>query len=100
MTKYGNGQFEFISESDRGMMQDAHKAISECELWDWLATFEPDPSKGFMFLRNSPELERINEKIYASKSGSFHSGGSYSDTMRNMYFIAQHGYDAFRVLFE
>ena len=45
---YGNGKFEFIdNESNRLFLISVHKAINNCELWNWLRIYEPEPNKGF-----------------------------------------------------
>lgn len=72
------------------MLQDADNAITTCELWDWLKEYEPEDGKGFMFSEH-PNLTRINN---AMKYGG-HSGSSYGWTMRQMEYIAKHGWDLF-----
>jgi hypothetical protein len=90
----GDGKFEFIHcTTTRNMYVDAHKAISTCELWDWMARFNPGHG-GFMFGENPRELQRINEIIDNGPIG--HSGSSYGITMRNMQYIAKYGYNRFR----
>lgn len=74
------------------MYIDAHQAISRCELWDWLSRFDPGEG-GFMYGRKTSQLTRIDEIIHSGPIG--HSGSSYGITMRNMQYIAKHGYDKF-----
>jgi len=81
---------ELFDENDAGMLEDADKAITECGLWDWLRDYNPEDGKGFMF-SNHPNLDRINN---AMKYGG-HSGSSYGWTMRQMEYIAKHGWDLF-----
>ena len=70
------------------MLRDAYKAISRCELWDWIRTYEPQEGKGFIFSRD-PNLDRIsNELRYEG-----HSGGSWAWTMRVMESIAKNGWE-------
>ena len=90
----GDGQFSFLKcPSTISMYKDAHQAISRCELWDWLSRFDPGDG-GFMYGDKPPELERINAMIHSGPIG--HSGSSYGTTMRNMQYIAKHGYDRYR----
>lgn len=72
------------------MLQDADAAITQCELWGWLRDYTPEDGKGFMFSEH-PNLTRINN---AMKYGG-HSGSSYGWTMRQMEYIAKHGWDLF-----
>ena len=92
----GNGGFEFASEWSRPYFKSAHQAISRCELWNWMQTYEPDKDRGFMFARNVPELYRLNNEMMNDPVNGGHSGASYACTMRNMEFIAKHGYQRFK----
>jgi hypothetical protein len=91
----GNG-FEFASDWSRPYFKSAHQAISRCELWNWLQTYEPEKDRGFMFARNVPELYRLNNVMMNDPVNGGHSGASYACTMRNMEFIAKHGYQRFK----
>ena len=71
------------------MLTDAHRAITTCNLWDWIQTYEPEEGRGFMFSRH-PNLERINAAMLYTD----HSGSSYGWTMRVMESIAKKGWDA------
>ena len=93
---FGDGKFEFASEWSRPYFKSAHRAISQCELWNWLRNFEPEEDKGFMFARGVPELERLGEKMAEDPVNGGHSGSSYACTMRNMEFIAKNGYAKFK----
>jgi len=73
------------------MLQDAHDAISQCELWDWLGTYTPHANEGFMFSTH-PNLD----KIQAAMKYTGHSGSSWGWTMRTMQAIAKAGgWDAY-----
>ena len=93
---FGDGKFEFASEWSRPYFKSAHRAISQCELWNWLRNFEPEEDRGFMFARGVPELERLGEKMSEDPVNGGHSGSSYACTMRNMEFIAKNGYAKFK----
>ena len=92
----GNAGFEFADNWSRTYFKSAHQAISRCELWNFLRNFEPEDGKGFMFTRDVPELDRLNEEMSKDPVNGGHSGASYGCTMRNMEFIAKHGYQAFK----
>lgn len=81
---------DLFSAHDAEMLQDADNAITQCELWDWLRDYTPEDGKGFMFSEH-PNLTRINN---AMKYGG-HSGSSHGWTMRNMEYIAKHGWTLF-----
>ena len=90
---YGDGKFEFIHDkSTRKLLCNAHEAISKCELWSWLATFD-EPS--FLW-STSCELAKLNAYIWKTDVGSYHSGASFAYTMREMERIAKYGYAAYR----
>ena len=90
---YGNGEFDFIhNTSTRAFLKSAHKAISICELWDWLRDYNTD---AFMFDK-SPEVTRINAKMREDPINGNHSGSSYGFIMRDMEFIAKNGYENYK----
>lgn len=93
---YGNGAFEFVeNSSNRALYKNMHTAISQTELWDWMRTFEPEQSKGFMF-SEAPELNRIQAKMAEDPVSGNHSGSSYGCMMRSMQYIAKNGYDKYK----
>jgi hypothetical protein len=61
-----------------------------------MRNYEPERDRGFMFARNVPELDRLNEEMMNDPVNEGHSGASYGCTMRNMEFIAKHGYQRFK----
>jgi hypothetical protein len=86
---YGDGSFEFVKDTQmRLFLNSAHRAITVCELWDWLSGF--NPSSGFMF-SSTPELTIINKQMEKDEINGYHSGSSYASIMRNMQFIAKMG---------
>lgn len=95
---YGNGEFEFVtSETSRGLFKNAHNAITQTELWDWMRSYTPPEDKGFMFA-TTPELDRINKKMAEDPISGNHSGSSYGSMMRSMEYIAKNGYDKYKEL--
>ncbi len=91
---YGNGEFDFIhNTSTKAFLKSAHKAISICELWDWLRIYEPP--RGFMF-DNSKEIKQNNDQMYKDPINGLHSGSSYGGIMREIEFIAKNGYNQFK----
>lgn len=75
---------EVYSENDLEMILDADNAITECKLWDWLRTYEPDQGKGFCF-SSHPNLDKIKNAMKYDG----HSGSSYAWTMRIMELISK-----------
>jgi hypothetical protein len=96
LSYYGDGKFEFTSTSDKGYLQNAHWAITTCELWDWMRTYSPDKTKGFLLSQTPPELNRIYDKMLEQDIAHGHSGVSHALTMRAMEFIAKNGYEEYR----
>ena len=93
---YGNGEFDFIqSNSERAFLKSAHKAISTCELWEWLRIYIPHEDKGFMW-SSSPELDQINNELWKDQLNANHSGSSHGRIMRVMEYIAKNGYDCYK----
>lgn len=97
MAFYGDGLFEFVSDSSREYFKNAHWAITETNMWEWLATFTPPNNEGFSYCEH-PYLKMIETKMFEQEIAQGHSGSSYGITLRNMKYIAEHGYDAFRTL--
>ena len=91
-----NSGFEFVSEWSRPYLKSAHKAVTRCELWNWLQVYKPEEERGFMFAQNVPELDRLNEELMKDPVTGGHSGSSYACVMRNMEFIAKNGYKEFK----
>jgi hypothetical protein len=90
----GNGKFEYISnDNDREMLVNAWQAISQTNLWDFVA----QEIESFMW-SNDPHIEVISEKM-EQLGYHEHSGSSFGITMRNMQYLAQHGENKFKELF-
>jgi hypothetical protein len=84
--------FEIVySEFESMMLRDAYKAISKCNLWEWIRTYSPEKDKGFMFSEH-PNLDRINKAMEFDG----HSGASYAITMRVMESIAKNGWETLK----
>jgi len=90
MVRVGNGQFEFINENERIMYTSAHDAISQLELWNFMAK----DIESYMF-SDSPEVNKISAKI-VELGYTGHSGSSFGCVMRDMQYIAKNGYDEFK----
>jgi len=91
----GNGSFDYMNDPIVPYLVNAHWAVTECELWDWLRTYEPPSDKGFTF-STGPERKRIDEKMREQAISGGHSGLSYGYTMRVMYCIAKEGYEKYK----
>lgn len=81
---------ELFNENDAAMLNDADAAITQCGLWGWLRDYTPDEGKGFMFSEH-PNLTRIDSAMKYRG----HSGSSHAWTMRQMEYIAKHGWTLF-----
>ena len=93
---YGNGEFDFIKDkSTKEFLKSAHNAITLCELWDWMRIYQPLHNTGFMWTK-TPELDRLNQQMWKDPINSNHSGSSYGAIMREMEYIAKHGYDKYK----
>jgi hypothetical protein len=95
MNYFGDGSFDFMDDYMAPYLVNAHWAITQCELWDWLRTYSPHDGKGFMF-STIPEMKRINTKMNEQDIARDHSGASYGGTMRVMECIAKNGYEKFK----
>ena len=82
---------DLFSKHDADMLEDADNAITECGLWGWLAEYTPEDEKGFSWSKH-PNLDRINKAMKYQG----HSGSSCAWTMRQMEYIAKHGFDMFQ----
>ena len=92
-----SGSFDFVNSYDQPSFENAHYAITQCELWEWIRDFDPPTSEGFMFC-DTPELKRIKTAMFEhndSVAGG-HSGSSYAYVMRLMQYIATHGFADFK----
>ena len=95
-THYGNGDFDFVRDiSTKEFLKSAHRAISLCELWDWMRIYQPPPNTGFMWSK-TPELDRINQQMWKDPVNGSHSGSSYGFIMREMEYIAKNGYENYK----
>lgn len=96
---YGNSNFDFVKDkSERDFLRSAHKAITLCELWDWLRIYQPSKDRGFM-LSNAPELDKLQEEMWKDPINENHSGISYGIIIREMEYIAKNGYENYKNTF-
>ena len=96
---YGNGEFDFIRDkSTRDFLKSAHKAISLCELWNWMRIYEPPPNQGFMW-NKTPELDKFKQQFWKDPINEYHSGSSYGFIMREMEYIAKNGYNNYKKIY-
>jgi hypothetical protein len=93
---YGDGEFDFVEDrSTREFLKSAHRAISLCELWNWMRIYEPPPNKGFMW-STTPEIDRLKQQMWKDSINGNHSGSSYGFIMREMECIAKNGYNNYK----
>lgn len=79
-----------LDEWDRTMVEDAYKAVTLANRWDFLR--RPDvPGKGGFMLSDWPQMKDID--LHMKYEG--HSGASYGWTMRVIERIAKGGWDAY-----
>jgi hypothetical protein len=84
-----NTEFDFVNdEQTREYLKSAHRAISMCELWDWMSTYNPD--SGFSWYPH-PNTDKIRQEMRKDEINSYHSGASYALIMREMETIAKDG---------
>jgi hypothetical protein len=81
-------------ESNRFMLENAYKAITLAEGWDFMKNFSEE---SFMF-SSSPMTGKIMNKM-EELGYTGHSGTSFGWTMRSMEFLAKHGKDEFLARF-
>jgi len=80
-------EFEIIfPKNECPMMYDTYNAITELDLWKWLAIFTPHPNEGFVFA-SDPNITHIYEALKIKG----HSSLSFAWTMRTMHSIAKQG---------
>lgn len=74
------------------LLEDMDKALTECDLWDWLRAFEPNKAEGFMFTKH-PNLERIREKM---RFANEHTPTSFAWCLRNIQSITRNGWESYK----
>jgi len=86
------GDYSWMKDaSSREICVDAHKAITDLGLWDWMKTVTAPADKGFTYWYPRPaELEKIDALLTSG-----HSGSSYGWTMRQMEYIAKNGWESY-----
>jgi hypothetical protein len=87
-----NDLFHFINDSStREFLQSAHKAITNCEMWDWIRT---NQITSFMY-DNGKEMQKIRTQMHKDPINMDHSGSSYGWIMREIEYIAKYGYSKY-----
>lgn len=86
------GDFQSLKMDDwnREMLEDAYKAVTKANRWDFLRRTDVPGPNGFMF-SDWPQMKDID--TFMEYGG--HSGASYGCVMREMEYIAKRGWDAF-----
>ena len=88
--KYPPGDFSFIDDlHERALFLDAFTAITLTESWQLMR--DGPGSAGYMFT-NPDGMKKVEA---AMKHMDSHSGGSYACVMRDMEFIAKHGWNKY-----
>ncbi len=78
-----------LDEHSKMLIKDGINAVTAADMWDWLKTYEPEKTEGFMF-SSHPNLDKIGKNMYDG-----HSGASYGWTMRQLEYIAKNGFDKY-----
>ena len=95
MTSYVPGDFSFIrDESSRYYAKDAYDATTKAEAW---ALLKEDPGEGGFMYSADERYKSIQDKMECIQE---HSGASYGWSMRQIQYIAQHGWNAYVALFQ
>jgi hypothetical protein len=96
-----HNDFDFIdSHSERNCMINGCWAMNKTGLWEWLRSYNVDPTKGYMFA-SDPNINAIAEKM-EEEGATYrqnHSGASFAFTLRNLDYIAKNGYEAFKQMY-
>ena len=91
MNKYPEGDFTFFNNKhDCNAYKDAYDAITTTDSWALMR--EEVCTGGFMFPSNPERFKIIHDNMKLLKS---HSGASYAMMMRDMQFIANHGWNKY-----
>jgi hypothetical protein len=88
---FAPGDFSFISdENEKKILTNMYKAVDAEDVWDFL---KAGPSGGsFMFSEEASErLSGVSKAV----ENDGHSGASFACTLREIQFIARHGWDAY-----
>ena len=75
-----------MSKDDREMLMDAYHAVEKTDTWEFLRNYK---DKSIM-MDDAPEFNEIMKHMKVS-----HSGASFASIMRDMEFIAKHGWNTF-----
>jgi hypothetical protein len=74
-------------------LQDAYDAVTDLNLWDYLKRNE---FASFTYYHSRLDREVHDALLTKADRSGLHSGASYGITMRNMEYIAKHGFDAWK----
>jgi hypothetical protein len=93
---YTPDDFGFIKEEHwRRCLKNAYDKISEMDFWDFMKNESPPPDTGYVFWSHE-NVVKIGELLDLDG----HSGSSFGICMRNMEYIAKHGWDAYVIKME
>jgi hypothetical protein len=88
---YLPGDFSFIrDENDKRMLTNMYKAVEAEGVWDFV---KAGPS-GNSFMFSDEASERLSGVSKAVEADG-HSGASFACTLRDIQYIARHGWDAY-----
>jgi hypothetical protein len=86
------GDFSLVTcFASRRYLNDGYQAVTKTDGgWDFLKNNHPPENMGFMFWNNN----KVNEIVSNMETKDEHSGSSMAYVLRNMEFIATHGWDS------
>ena len=93
---YAPGDFSFISdEYEKKILTNMYRAVEADRVWDYIKN---GPSGGsFMFSEEASErLSGVSKAV----EDDGHSGASFACSLREIQFIARHGWDAYVKMYE
>jgi hypothetical protein len=94
-TTNNNDLFDFVEDyTNRKFLQSAYRAITVCNLWEWMKTYNPNCNQGFI-LSSSNNLDILYEEMKKDEINDYQSGVSHASVMRAMEYIAKNGYDKY-----
>jgi len=88
---YGSGEFDYIDSYMQCKFKNVHWSLNQCELWDWVKTFEYDNIHSFEFIRlystlSNREIIPISELVNILHEMKYISLYGYDNHKQNYYY--------------
>jgi len=97
MSFYGDGLFEFVSDHERYYFKNAYWALTQTNLWSWLANNTFSNIESLIFSDNI-NIKMLKSKMFEQDIAHNHSGFTFGYTLQNMKYLSKNGYESFREL--